>query len=257
MSCVVNTNNMLILGIPPYFFFVGIGAAVAISYYLLSLAKTNHSVNKNGVILLLSVIGLVIGAVFFGFLTKLAIALYNDIPINENYFSNLGIVFYGGLTGFVVTFICLQKIINKEINIEIINILAVTIPLFHCFARVGCFFAGCCYGKELDTFISINYIPADLNVAAPRIPVQLIEAGANLLIFVFLFILSKKQQKRNLLIWYLSIYAVCRFALEFIRGDAVRGEFGCLSFSQVYSLLIIAGICIFNIIRRVKHNESS
>ena len=258
MSCTINTHDISIFGIPPYFFFAGIGFVAAVSYYLLSIAKANHSVNKNGIIMLLSLIGLAAGAMGFGFLTKLAIALYNNIPITIEYFSNVGIVFYGGLTGFVLTFLLLQKIINKELNLEIINITAVSIPLFHGFARIGCFFAGCCYGKEIDTFISVNYVPADLSIASMRIPVQLIEAGVNFLIFGLLMILSKKYRNKNLLILYLFIYALCRFVLEFIRGDAARGEFGILTFSQIYSLLIIIGLCIFILVRRrVKHNENS
>ena len=49
---------------------------------------------------------------------------------------------------------------------------------------------------------------------------------------------------------YLIAYAIFRFVIEFFRGDAVRGGFGPLSFSQVVSLLILVWLAVFLILKR-------
>jgi phosphatidylglycerol:prolipoprotein diacylglycerol transferase len=72
-----------------------------------------------------------------------------------------------------------------------------------------------------------------------RIPVQLIESAADLLIFVVLLIFFLKN-KRGLMPLYLTMYSVVRFADEFIRGDAVRGVIMGVSFSQIVSVVLLA-----------------
>ena len=58
-----------------------------------------------------------------------------------------GIVFYGGLLGLLGFVAIVAKIKNDDLN-HIYNYMAPAIPLFHAWARIGCLFAGCCYGKE-------------------------------------------------------------------------------------------------------------
>lgn len=129
-----------------------------------------------------------------------------------------------------------------------INILAVSIPLFHAIARIGCFLAGCCYGIEYTGFGSITYTIMDNGIlnSVNRIPVQLIEAGFNVLIFIYLLRLIQKEDwnKKDILLRYLTLYSCGRFLLEFIRGDTVRGVIYGVSFSQVISILIWIGVFI-------------
>ena len=133
------------------------------------------------------------------------------------------------------------------------DIVAVCVPLFHCFARLGCFFAGCCYGELIDTPISVLYKTAYLE-AALRIPVQLIEVGANLIIFVIcLAFLIKQILPQKILLLYLFLYAFVRFLDEFIRGDIMRGFVGIFSFSQIVSLIIFA--FVFFQILKFKHRK--
>ena len=70
------------------------------------------------------------------------------------------------------------------------DILAVIIPIFHFFGRIGCFFAGCCYGKITNSNISVIYTNKIDNtiVTASRIPTQLIEAGLNFVLFLCILI---------------------------------------------------------------------
>ena len=73
-----------------------------------------------------------------------------------------------------------------------------------------------------------------------RIPVQLLESIAEILLFVLLLIAERKKQGADLLGIYLLAYAVLRFADEFLRGDGIRGIYFGISTAQWISLAIIA-----------------
>ena len=116
---------------------------------------------------------------------------------------------------------------------KVFEISVPAMPLFHAFGRIGCFLAGCCYGKKLSTPIVIG------TIEFARIPVQIIESMAEFILFIVLFILSKKNRDIDLLRIYLVIYAVIRFADEFLRGDKIRGIYGGVSTAQWISLIIL------------------
>jgi len=198
-------------------------------------------------------VGMLIGARIFGVFSSTYSAIGRGEAIGVSVLINTGIVFYGGMFGFVLTFIFICKVWNKKIEYGVIDLVAVCIPLFHFWGRLGCFFAGCCYGMESDSVISItytNFIGHQI-VTASRIPVQLIEAFANLVILVVLSILLSKQKfKDYLIIVYLSTYASIRILLEFLRGDVMRGVWGGISFSQVVSVAILLGCGLFLIKKR-------
>ena len=80
-----------------------------------------------------------------------------------------------------------------------------------------------------------------------RFPVQLVEAGCNLILFAILFLLYDKNKisEKNTFKVYLFSYAIIRFLSEFLRGDEYRGFVGLLSTSQFISVLIIIGLIIF------------
>ena len=122
------------------------------------------------------------------------------------------------------------------------DVLAVCIPLFHSVARVGCFFGGCCFGKESHSIIAINYTTKvfDEVTTAYRIPTQLIEAAFNFCLFLYLLHLVRSEDWKNkhILRRYLFLYSIGRFVIEFFRGDLVRGVIFGVSFSQVISILI-------------------
>lgn len=112
------------------------------------------------------------------------------------------------------------------------------IPLFHAFGRIGCFFAGCCWGVECEGGLAFP-----LSIAAPNgvplFPVQLLEAGCNALLFFFLHKAAGWLRENWLLLpLYLACYGTVRFLLEFLRGDPSRGIW-LLSTSQWLALAAI------------------
>lgn len=167
-----------------------------------------------------------------------------------------GMVFYGGFSGAIVSLLVFCKL-NKDVSRrDIFDIFAVSVPLFHTFGRIGCFFAGCCYGVESDFGITsyLNISPAHYGVS--RFPVQLVEALFNLLIFALLILFFKRKKLYGkLILVYMSIYAPVRFVLEFFRGDAVRGFVFGFSTSQFISLLIIVFLCLYGVVKIIKKSS--
>lgn len=153
-----------------------------------------------------------------------------------------GAVFYGGLLGGLAAGTVYIKV-NKLPFSVYADTIAPLIPFFHGFARIGCFFGGCCYGIESSfgfTITENSFVPGLCGVK--RFPVQLLESAICFTIAAVLAALYKKRPERGgrLLPTYLCLYSVARFFIEFLRGDSYRGFVGFLSTSQLISILLLA-----------------
>lgn len=146
-----------------------------------------------------------------------------------------GIVFYGGMIGVLIGGVVFALVRHRNIR-ETLDYIAPSIPLFHIFGRIGCAFAGCCYGYECSWGIINTKFPG-----VTFFPVQLIESGCNLLILIVILIVQRiRKTDRYSIEMYLIGYSVCRFILEFCRGDMGRGIWpDGLSTSQHIALIII------------------
>lgn len=152
-----------------------------------------------------------------------------------------GMVFYGGLLGGLGGAWLFGR--NRVELCAYADCAAPALPLFHVCGRVGCFLGGCCYGVEWEGGFTYTHALVESANGVPRFPVQLLEAGINLLIGgLLLWWFWRGWARGRLLSAYLLLYAPCRFVLEFWRGDAYRGFFGPLSTSQWISLLVMAGV---------------
>jgi phosphatidylglycerol---prolipoprotein diacylglyceryl transferase len=123
------------------------------------------------------------------------------------------------------------------------------LALGHAIGRIGCFAAGCCYGKPTDHFWGVvfrnplaNQITGTpLNV--PLEPTQLFEAAVEFANFIFLMWLLKRRRFDGQVFGaFLFIYGVARFFLEFIRDDPGRGSVfgGMISGTQLIALGLVA-----------------
>lgn len=167
-----------------------------------------------------------------------------------------GMVFYGGLFGAIAALLIYTKISTASPKSDLFDIFAVSVPLFHAFGRVGCFFAGCCYGIESEFGVAAYLNKSAVHYGVSRFPVQLVEALFNAFIFILLYLLFKKNSaKGKLLMIYLWLYAPVRFVLEFFRGDEVRGFLWGFSTSQIISLLIILFLIIHLSVKIIKKSS--
>ncbi len=185
----------------------------------------------------------------------------DKIDSPEAFFSQLsrafgGAVYYGGiLTAILVGYFYLRR--TEKDRAPYHDIGAVSIPLFHAFGRIGCFLSGCCYGVPWKYGLTCRHSLIESANGVPRFPVQLAEALANALLFLVLrrLFLRKKCQGR-LMNLYLIAYPVCRFGLEYLRGDAYRGFVGPFSTSQFISLLLIVFSGLSLLVKHLKGRKS-
>lgn len=217
------------------------------------LLKNNEDVSKYVPMYLLTIPFLFIGAKLFGVILNLSEVILKGAPITNEVFSKSGIVFYGGLLGTLLSFYIICK--KKDVTLKkgVYDSLAVSIPLFHCFGRIGCFCAGCCYGIENHSIIAVNYSNYidDMIITISRLPIQLIEASTNLILCIVLLVFNLSGKcKGYLLRIYLIAYATLRFIHEILRADWDREVFRVLSFGQTISILILLALFIIFIRER-------
>lgn len=242
IKMVFNTVGYNIFGILPYHFWALIGFTVSICVGMVIFWRSRLNVTYAFYSMLLSLLGMFVGAAFLGAIYNL---IYHSLLNGNIVFSSLfkgGIVYYGGLTGFVISYLFILRNRDEEVRILSMDILPLLITLFHTFARIGCFTAGCCYGIATDKSWGVIYtnLINGVEVTQRRIPTQLIESGFEFIMFVFLLILFIYGAMKGKLIWlYLSLYSVYRFFAEFYRGDWDRNVFRFLSLSQIYSFIVL------------------
>lgn len=165
----------------------------------------------------------------------------------------VGLVFYGGLI-FAVPGVWVGARLAKVRPAPFVAPMWPCIPLGHAFGRIGCLLAGCCYGVPTDLPIGIVYeqsisgVPAGVSL----VPVQGIESAALLLIFAALVQFTRKPRPATQVVaLYLLLYAPCRFGLEWLRYDSIRGIYFGLSTSQwISAALFLTGMALFKALRR-------
>ena len=152
-----------------------------------------------------------------------------------------GFVFYGALIGGLGGVAIYAR--NKKLPfLSLTDYFIPGLVIGHAFGRIGCFFAGCCYGMECETPISIVFPAGGAAPAGiPLLPTQLMESAFLFLLCAFLvWQLTKKKPFGTVSGWYMVLYGAWRFTIEFFRSDE-RGFVGALSTSQFISIFIFAG----------------
>lgn len=185
---------------------------------------------------------------------------YSQNPGEIFSFSTLrsGGVYYGGFILAVVVAVAYTR--AKHLPLwKVTDAFSPGIALGQSIGRLGCFAAGCCYGKPTHSLLGVTFTNPYSNqtvgvpLLIPLHPTQLYEAAANLVIFAILWLkLKRKKFDGQVFILYLTFYSVVRFTIEFFRGDPDRGFLfgGLLSTSQFISvILMIAAATLFFVLR--------
>lgn len=168
-----------------------------------------------------------------------------------------GLVYYGGLLPAipVVIIYCRKKGLPLW---GIADIFAPSIAIGHAIGRLGCFSAGCCYGKPTDLPWGVTF--TDLHSLAikgiPLHPTQLYEAIGEFAIFSFLILWRKRKTfDGELFGLYVLLYSFIRFINEFFRGDPRGFIYNGISLSQAISILLFLGAIIFIRNKRKDHEK--
>lgn len=175
-----------------------------------------------------------------------------------------GLVFYGGLIAAVAVGIWYVRRHRMPVLLTC-DIFAPAISIGHAIGRIGCFLAGCCYGRPVDhpAWYSLTFPVLPKTFAPTGIalyPAQLMEAGGEFLIFLSLVIFRRwKRFDGQIIATYLMLYAILRSFNECFRGDSERGFVvgEWLSTSQFISIILfIAGAALYVKFWRRKGREA-
>lgn len=250
---------------------------VAAAWFLVKLltkatSKENKKSEDVSLVFLICICGGLIGAFLFRPITRIPEIIinwesYSQLPFNAMiFFIFRDIVFYGGLIGGVIAMIIFCRGFKIPI-LPMADLFAPALALAHGFGRVGCFFAGCCYGIPVcrSHIFAVTY-PYDSLVApagATLLATQLIEAAGLFILAIILSMVYIRLYKHGspkyigiIVCLYGGIYSIFRFVLEFYRGDIARGIYGALSTSQYISIvLFIISIALICVILRGKSNK--
>jgi phosphatidylglycerol:prolipoprotein diacylglycerol transferase len=164
-----------------------------------------------------------------------------------------GLVYFGGFLGALLAITAASRL--KELPFFLITDgFSAPLLLGQALGRLGCFAAGCCYGRPTSEFFGVTFTRADslapLGVALH--PSQLYESLGSMVLFGGLLLWERFGLRRGeSTAYYLVSYGVLRFFLETLRGDD-RGLLSAgLSPSQIISgLAMAAGIGVWVYARR-------
>lgn len=167
-----------------------------------------------------------------------------------------GFVIYGGLIGGTLAPFIYLRYVKKTTVLDKFDLAAPSIAIGQAFGRIGCFMAGCCYGKPAPegAWYGITFPAGSEAVSGiPLYPVQLVSAIFDLLVCLFLIWYSNREKFRGEVIcFYMALYSVGRFIIEFFRDDP-RGNVGIFSTSQFIGIFIFVGALFMYLIFRKKN----
>jgi len=237
----------------PYFFVLGrqigtYGVCMVVGFVLAFLLSLRAGRGKNLLfedLLICGAFALGFGmlgsSLLYIFVTYSLKEIVEFITAGDFRFLNSGIVFYGGLIGGVFGGLLGIRVAKCKFD-TVARCVVPYIPLGHAVGRIGCVMAGCCHGFPYDGPFALYY-PHSVSGLSPEqgyFPVQLLEALINVVICLLLCTYAKRAKRAaNLLFMYLGMYAVSRFFLEMLRGDAIRGVWHTVSTSQIISILLL------------------
>jgi phosphatidylglycerol:prolipoprotein diacylglycerol transferase len=210
--------------------------------------------------LIFGIIAMFLGTKIYGVIYTYITQPSSHLNLGE-IFTNIfsGGVFYGGIiAGLIFVFFYLPAFFKGR-EWELLDIVAVGGALGQIFGRIGCFMAGCCYGKitDLPWAVQFRHLGDRVHPFAGHYvhPAQLYHAFLNLLNFIFLYFCYRKRKfQGQIFSLYLINYGLIRIVVEMFRNDGGRGYlfkgdnlFFNPSIPQVISLFVILlGIVLFN-----------
>jgi len=243
-----------------YGLFVAMGFAVAL---LVTVKMGNaqgikpQQVMDMGFIMILSaIIGSRLGYVLIN------LSYYRDHPSDILKVWQGGLVFSGGL--IVVALVMSWYMKHHHLSFwKMGDLWAPAIAIGQSIGRIGCFMAGCCYGKPTDlkwgvVFTHPQSLARPLNI--PLHPTQLYASLSGLIIFIVLMVVyAKKQFQGQVFLWFLILHSTGRLLIERFRGDD-RGLIpgSDMSITQLITLLIlIASVILLFVMKSREEKKGS
>jgi len=162
-----------------------------------------------------------------------------------------GFTFYGAMLSSVAAIFWYCRM-NQLGFLNLLDVISTSTLLSVSIGRVGCFLAGCCWGKTCSLPWAVSFEGASVH------PAQLYESIGAFFLFVFC---QRHLFKRDFIgsvgLKALLGYSILRFIVEFFRGDTYRGFIlnGLLSYSQLISLIVGVSALTFLVTLTPKKNS--
>lgn len=158
-----------------------------------------------------------------------------------------GLVFSGGIVCVVLAVLWYTR--RHQLSFwKMADMWAPAMAVGQAIGRIGCFMAGCCYGKPTGARWGVVFTDphslAPLNI--PLHPTQLYSSVSNFIIFFILLLLHRKKKfDGQVFLWLLVLHSTARLFVERFRGDD-RGmilESG-MTVTQLVTLALLIGAIV-------------
>jgi phosphatidylglycerol:prolipoprotein diacylglycerol transferase len=238
--------------IKTYGFLIALGFATGLFLASREARRVGLNVQAVGDLAFYILLGAIIGARIYFILTNLD--YFTQHPLDMFKIWEGGLTFFGGFIMAVI--LCIWMIRKHRLPVwKTLDVFAPSLALGVFFGRLGCFAAGCCYGRECDLPWAVTFThPHTLaRTGVPLHPTQLYSALGALLTFILLYSLRRHKtfDGQLALLWVLC-YGFVRLINEQFRGD-IRGgmltENIEISFI-IAAVLIIVSLILFPILRK-------
>jgi phosphatidylglycerol:prolipoprotein diacylglycerol transferase len=169
-----------------------------------------------------------------------------------------GGVFYGGVIAALIAAAYYMRKHHMP-ALRTCDTFAPGLALGHSIGRIGCFAAGCCYGKPTNHWWGVVFTnPIAHSISGTPLftriePTQLFESAIEFVNFLILLALIRhKKFEGQVMGAYLFLYGVARFFIEYIRDDPDRGSMfgGALTGTQFISICLVVAGGILWLLRR-------
>lgn len=228
-----------------YGLMIAIGIIAASALLIKQAKKKGYDEDSVLNMIILTVLGGILGGKVLFIITEIKDIIKKTSILKD---FGYGFVVYGAIIGGALTIYLYCK--KKKWNV--LELLDSTVPglaIAQGFGRIGCLMAGCCYGAETDSPISIVFPEGSLAPSGVHLhPTQIYSSIFDFLLGIFLLWYIKKSNKSGKVVGaYFIAYSIGRFLIEFLRNDP-RGNVGVLSTSQFIAIFtLIIGIVFFYI----------
>ena len=234
------------LTIHTYGFLIAVGFLVALWLAVRQAKKAGVSEEKIIDLAFYCLIAAIIGSRLLFILTNLS--YYIGHPVDMLKIWEGGLVFYGGLIFAVPTALWIIKRAGLPMW-RTFDIFAPSVAIGHAIGRLGCFCAGCCYGRPAEglPWAVIFRDPNSLAIrGVPLHPSQIYESAGEFLNFMLLIMIRRRQSfDGQIFFLYIMNYSIIRTIVEMFRGDEVRGFiFPGISISTGISVLMFVSSAV-------------
>jgi phosphatidylglycerol:prolipoprotein diacylglycerol transferase len=233
--------------LPSYGALVAAGMIVALIVSVNLIKREGMDVDFGWNLGLASIFSGIIGSKLLYAIVEPNYSLLHPSSLLTRDFLQAGGVWFGGLIAAVSGGLAYVWY-KKQPLLDSLDAFVPGIALGHGIGRLGCFAAGCCYGRETHVPWAVTFtdpmanalVGTPLNV--PLHPTQLYEFAVEIGLFFFLlWVWKRKQFSGQVFGTYAFLYGIARFVLEFYRGDPGRGSAfgGALTLTQVISICLV------------------